>query len=388
MTATETALESSDPVNADGPAVIVEDISVAFGSHVVLDHVSLTVPKGSITAVVGPSGCGKTTLLRTIAGLEPVTAGRIEVGGTVVADAGPSDQSLRPSGFSVTDLAAERRSFGLVPQEGALFPHLSVAGNVAFGLGAWWRRLASNGIRRTERSARVDELLAVIGLTDLRRRRPATLSGGQRQRVALARALAPRPAVIGLDEPFSALDAELRVRLRDHVRQAILAEGASGLLVTHDREEAMAMADLIVVLIGGRVRQIGSPSEVYLEPADSEVAQLFGDVILVDGTADGQRAHTALGALELRAVGSGAGTVVMRPGDLEFDTNSPHRAVVEAIRSRGDDVIVTATVAKDPGCRILLRAEPEWSGAPGDTFGFRQRRAVHFLPTPQQLAAG
>ncbi|GAC86182.1 putative iron(III) ABC transporter ATP-binding protein [Gordonia paraffinivorans NBRC 108238] len=357
-------------------AVRVEDISVSFGDSTVLDGVSLRVPSGSITAVIGPSGCGKTTLLRTIAGLEQIRSGRIEIGGVEVASVG-ADRERR------VDVPTERRSFGLVPQEGALFGNMSVAGNVGFGLGPWWRRTPG-------RAARVSELLEVVGLSEFRGRHPGALSGGQRQRVALARALAPRPAVIGLDEPFSALDAQLRTRLRDHVRDTILAEGASGLLVTHDRGEAMAMADEIVVLMAGRVRQVGSPEEIYLEPVDVEVARMFGEVSELPGDADGDVVRCPAGSLRLRRPARGSGTVLLRPGDLDVvtspDGSELGRARVLTVRPCGEHIEVRVSLfaadqaRRDAEVELLVRAEPEWAGSPGDQIAFRQRRPAHFCP--------
>ncbi|GAA1482342.1 ABC transporter ATP-binding protein [Gordonia sinesedis] len=367
-------------------AVAVDGLRVGYGDRVVLDDISLEVPSGSITVVVGPSGCGKTTLLRALAGLEPVRAGRIEIGGTVVTGDG-------------VHVPPERRRLGLVPQDGALFGHLSVAGNVGFGLGPWWHR-------QPGRAQRIDDLLEVVGLTELRQRRPSTLSGGQRQRVALARALAPRPEVIGLDEPFSALDADLRVRLRGHVRDTILAEGATGLLVTHDREEAMAMADVVVVLIGGRIRQSGPPQEVYTEPRDVEVARLFGDVAVLPATAEERIGRSAVGPLALRRAGTGEGSVLIRPRDLALtvpgaDGAEPvsatpdstrdvpgdglGSAVVTAVRSRGDDVVVSVDV---DGTGLLLAADPDVPVRPGELVGVEQRRPVHFLPRTAPGVAG
>lgn len=368
-------------------AVRVEDISVVFGDTTVLDGVSLEVPAGSITAVIGPSGCGKTTLLRTIAGLEPIRSGRIEIGGTEVA-------AVRTDGTRRVDVPTEKRSFGLVPQEGALFGNLSVAGNIGFGLGPWWRRTPG-------RAPRITELLDVVGLSELRARRPSELSGGQRQRVALARALAPRPAVIGLDEPFSALDAQLRTRLRRHVRDTILADGTSGLLVTHDREEAMSMADRIVVLMAGRVRQVGPPEGIYLEPVDIEVARMFGEVSELPGEARGGRVQCGAGVLRLRQSACGPGTVLLRPGDLEIvtgtgsgdSTGSPdgvdrgHGRVL-AVTPCGDHIEVGLSVLPvadgdehGAAAELTVRAEPEWAGAPGDRVTYRQRRPVHFRPS-------
>lgn len=230
----------------------LEAVSVDYGPRTVLEHIELTMARGSVTAVIGPSGCGKTTLLRTIAGLEPVRDGTIRLDGQLVAGVG-------------RHVPPERRGVGLVPQDGALFPHLTVRGNIGFGLRG-----------DPNRAARVDELIELVGLGQVAGRRPARLSGGQRQRVALARALAPSPKLIGLDEPFSALDTGLRARLRDEVRDLLHRSGTTAILVTHDAAEALALADQIVVLIDGRVRQAGAPAQVAADPADDDVAALFG----------------------------------------------------------------------------------------------------------------
>ncbi len=230
----------------------LDSVSVAYGRRQVLSGVSLQVPRGSVTAVLGPSGCGKSTLLRAIAGLEPVTAGAITLGGELVAAPG---RCVPP----------ERRGVGLVPQDGALFPHLTVRGNIGFGLR-----------RRRTRHSRVDELITLVGLDAAADLRPGQLSGGQRQRVALARALAPAPRLICLDEPFSALDTGLRCRLRDEVGRLLRESGATAVLVTHDPVEAAAMADQLVVLVDGQIRQTGRPDAVVADPVDEVVAGLLG----------------------------------------------------------------------------------------------------------------
>lgn len=363
-------------------ALRVAGVGAGYGRTQVLHDVSFEVPERSITAVVGPSGCGKSTLLRVVAGLEPLRAGSIEVaapGGGMITVAGPE-----------IFVAPERRSVGLVPQDGALFEHLSVAGNIGFGMGAWWRP-------RPARSARVDELIDLIGLHGMGRRRPGSLSGGQRQRVALARSLAPRPAIICLDEPFSALDAQLRVRLRSEVREAIIADRGTALLVTHDREEAMAVADVIVVLLDGRARQIGTPRQIYAEPADAEVARLFGEITVLEADAHGAaNAESVLGTVELRAPATGAGGLLIRPGDLEVvrrsgpivdlqvDSGAGVAGVVRSTEFRGEDVVVVVDVERR-GLGLIARAPAESPVAVGDDVWCRPRGPLHFvsdLPNP------
>ena len=228
-----------------------------------LDGVDLTVEKGSFATVLGPSGSGKTTLLRCIAGFERADAGTIRLAGRDLDS--PSISSVRPYD----------RDIGVVPQEGALFPHLSVARNVAFGIA---------DRPRVQRRERVEQLLELVGLQGLGDRRPHQLSGGQQQRVALARALAPEPRLILLDEPFSALDAQLRVELREEVRGLLRSLGTTALLVTHDQAEAMTLADHLVVMRGGRVVAAGDPRQVYDEPVDAEMGRFLGAAVVVRGT--------------------------------------------------------------------------------------------------------
>ena len=270
---------------------------------------------GGLVAVVGPSGCGKTTLLRALAGTERPGAGSIRIGDDVVEAPG-------------THLPAERRQVTLVPQEGALFPHLDVGGNVGFGLRAW-----SRGARR----ARVGELLDLVGLPQAWRRRPHELSGGQQQRVALARALAPRPRVVLLDEPFSALDATLRVGLREEVAGLLRAAGATAVLVTHDRDEALSLADRVAVMHEGRVLQVGDPSAVYRRPSSMWVAGLLGDTVVLAARVVDGAAETVLGRLQV--VGAGE-RVVLRPEQVVPDPAGVP-AVVEAVHFRGPEASVS-----------------------------------------------
>ncbi|MGN8244119.1 ABC transporter ATP-binding protein [Cellulomonas soli] len=222
-----------------------------------VDGVSLHVGTGEVVALLGPSGCGKSSLLRAVAGLEPLAGGQVSW-----------------DGVSVTDMPVHRRGFGLMFQDGQLFEHRDVAGNVAFGLhagGGGRRRTA-----RTVRDARVAELLAVVGLTGYGDRPVATLSGGERQRVALARALAPRPRLLLLDEPLSALDRALRERLADDLRAALVATGTTALFVTHDQDEAFAVADRVAVMDAGRLRQVDTPGALWRHPATRQVAEFLG----------------------------------------------------------------------------------------------------------------
>lgn len=271
------------------PTLSVTDLSKTFGKVDVLRGVSFDAPEGSVTAVLGPSGQGKTTLLRLIAGFERVDAGTIEIDGTLV---GSRQVHVRP----------DRRGVGIVPQEGALFPHLTVAGNIGFGLPRGGR-------------SRVDEMLHLVGLDGMADRRPSEISGGQQQRVALARALAPSPHLVLLDEPFSALDAGLRAGIRDEVIGILRRTGTTTLLVTHDQEEAMSIADHVVVLLDGVVAQQGSPTDIYDRPASVDVARFIGDANLLSArVGDGRLVH-ALGEQPCSRP-DGEVTVLLRPEHL------------------------------------------------------------------------
>ncbi|MDQ3577019.1 MAG: ABC transporter ATP-binding protein, partial [Actinomycetota bacterium] len=269
----------------------ITDLTAGYTDTRVLCGVDLAVPSGALAAILGPSGCGKTTLLRVVAGFLRPRGGSVQLGGRIVAGSG-------------THVAPERRRATVVPQEGALFPHLSVAGNVGFGL------------PRTGRATRVSELLDLVGLAGYERREPSELSGGQQQRVALARALAPRPDLVLLDEPFSALDAGLRADLRTDVRQVLRAAGTTAMLVTHDQDEALSMGDIVAVMREGKVVQAGSPENVYREPVDLAVATFVGEAVLLPAVASGSTASSALGPVRLSADATGAGTVMLRPEQL------------------------------------------------------------------------
>lgn len=271
------------------PTLSVSDLSKRFGRVEVLRGVSFTAPEGSVTAVLGPSGQGKTTLLRLIAGFERVDEGTVHIDGLLV---GARDVHVRP----------DRRGVGIVPQEGALFPHLTVAGNIGFGL--------PRGSR-----ARIDEMIHLVGLDGMADRRPSEISGGQQQRVALARALAPSPHLVLLDEPFSALDAGLRAGIRDEVIGILRRTGTTTLLVTHDQEEAMSIADHVVVLLDGVVAQQGSPTDIYDRPASVEVARFIGDANLLAAQARGGRVVHVLGEQPCQQ-SDGDVTVLVRPEQL------------------------------------------------------------------------
>ncbi|MER5459500.1 ABC transporter ATP-binding protein [Streptomyces sp. NPDC002668] len=304
----------------------IEGLAKAYGPDAtVLDGLDLTVPSGSLAAVLGPSGCGKTTLLRIVAGFLRADAGTVTVGGRTLSGPG-------------VHLPPERRRIGIVPQEGALFPHLSVARNVSFGL---------TGLDRGARSRRTEEMLELVGLAGYGDRMPHELSGGQQQRVALARALAPEPQLVLLDEPFNALDSALRAGVRADVRAALRATGATAVLVTHDQQEALSTADFVAVVRDGHVAQCDTPQEVYSRPADPWVAGFVGDAVLLPGTAEDATAVTPLGRVALAGpVGTHDGTVLLRPEQLRLtDAVAPTaRGTVLDVCFYGPDAMVTVDV--------------------------------------------
>ena len=286
-------------------SLTVQDLTKSFAATPVLTGVDLHVPEGSFTALLGPSGCGKTTLLRLIAGFEDPDSGTVALGERVVTGAGRS-------------VPARRRGIGFVPQEGGLFPHLTVAGNISFGLP---RRQRRDG-------ARVAELLRLVGLDPvLADRSPHQLSGGQQQRVALARALAPEPSLVLLDEPFSSLDAALREETRVAVSAALSASGATAVLVTHDQAEALSMADQVAVLRGGRLVQLTDPRTLYRRPGDLDVATFVGEAVVLDAELRGGLAYCALGELPYEpatdGIAEGPARILLRPEQLRLSAPRP-----------------------------------------------------------------
>lgn len=332
--------------------VEVRDVRAGFGDTEVLRGVDLSLPRGSLTAVLGPSGCGKTTLLRVLAGFHAADAGSVVVDGRVVDD---GRRRVPP----------ERRRVAVVPQEGALFPHLTALENIAYGL--------PRSQRRGPRAAAMLELVGLAGHGD---RFPDELSGGQQQRVAVARALAPGPDVVTLDEPFSALDAHLREELRRDVRDLIRAEGVTALLVTHDQGEALALADEVAVMHDGVVVQQATPQDVYHRPATAWVAGFVGDATILpaDGGVDG-RLTTELGVVST-TVGAPGSQVLIRPEQL-VESNQGVEVVVESVEFHGHSSIVRGRL---PSGRLVLARASGPPPAVGDRWGLAVEGPVWTLP--------
>lgn len=345
-------------------SVSITDVTRRFGSTTAVDAVTLHVPHGSFTTVLGPSGCGKTTLLRLIAGFLQPESGTIAFGDTVVAGDG-----IRP-------MSPQTRRVGYVPQEGALFPHLDVAGNIAFGLGREERGDARSGDR-------VAEMLDLVELpADFRTRRPDELSGGQQQRVALARSLAPRPAVVLLDEPFSSLDASLRGSTARAVRRALALTNTTALLVTHDQNEALSLADQVAVMRAGRLIQSATPNEVYLSPTDPQVAEFVGRAVVLDGTAAADRAACALGEVVLSEPADGPVTLVIRPEQIFVDRTHDVGVLgtVEELDYYGHDSAVRIILAD--GTPVVARVPGVLHPFVGDTVHLRVTGLVRAYPSP------
>ncbi len=345
------------------PAASATGVRKRYGAREVLTGLDLQVPAGGVTALLGPSGCGKTTLLRLLAGFDRLDAGRISLGGAVVDGAG----SFVP---------ARRRQVGYVPQEGGLFTHLSVAGNIGFG------------VPRAQRKERTGQLLELIGLAGLADRRPDELSGGQQQRVALARALAVQPQIVLLDEPFSALDAGLRAQVRADVLGLLRATGTTALLVTHDQEEALSVADQVAVLDGGRIVQAGSPQQLYAAPVSARVARFLGSGTLLPAVRlDQTTVRCALGVLrttEAGAVGQETGLVLVHSEQLLVATGAPGVPAVVTDRAfYGHDAVVTVRLDGAETGELTARCQGTTTLAVGAPVAVTVAGPVVFLPTEQ-----
>jgi iron(III) transport system ATP-binding protein len=365
------------------PLLELDDLSHRYGQHRVVDRLSFSLEQGRIGCLLGPSGCGKTTVLRCVAGFEPVASGEIRLAGRIVSSAR-------------SHLPPERRRIGMVFQDYALFPHLTVAANIGFGL-----RKAP----QAERARRAEELLATIGLSGQGGKYPHELSGGQQQRVALARALAPRPDLLLLDEPFSNLDVDLRERLSYEVRDIIKESGTTAILVTHDQHEAFAIADEIGVMHEGRIQQWDSPYNLYHQPKNRFVADFIGQGVFVPGrVVNARQVQMELGLLNSKVpVECGIGCaacdrqcgvdVLLRPDDIVHDDTSSLQAEVVHKAFRGAEILYTLKLGS--GARVLSLVPSHHNHALGERIGirldidhvvtFRSEAAAGAVPAPRLI---
>jgi iron(III) transport system ATP-binding protein len=336
----------------------VDRVSHAYGDHAAVRDLSFSLDKGQIACLLGASGCGKTTALRCIAGFEKISSGSIRLRGEEVA----GQRHLPP----------EQRHVGMVFQDYSLFPHLTVDGNIAFGM---------HSATAAEKKARVDELLEQVGLADMSGRYPHELSGGQQQRVALARALAPRPWLLLLDEPFSNLDVDLRERLSLEVREILKRNGTTAMLVTHDQNEAFAVADVVGVMHEGRIEQWDAPYNLYHRPATRYVADFVGQGVFIKGEIhSGRNVEIELGRLHSE-LPLDCGTscsecglacqldVLLRPDDIVHDDNAPIQAEVIAKAFRGAEFLYTLRLPS--GQEVLSLVPSHHNHALGEKIGIR-----------------
>ncbi len=340
-------------------ALSLDHVSHAFDTVRAVDDVSLSIAPGELVCLVGPSGCGKTTALRIAAGLETLQTGRVLIDDRVVAD-------------GRTQVPPEARNIGLMFQDYALFPHLDVADNVAFGL---------RGLPGGERRKRLQGALAQVGMEAQAEAYPHMLSGGQQQRVALARALAPQPRIMLLDEPFSGLDAPLRARIRDDTLHVLKESGAATLMVTHDPEEAMFMADRIAVMRAGRIAQAGRPADLYFAPQDACVAGFFGEVNRLEGRVEDGRVRTPLGDVDAGRLEDGRKVeVLIRPEALKLQPISPGET--EAAPGAGTARVMAARLL---GRTSLVHLSID--GAGGEPIHLHARIPGRFLPVENEVMA-
>lgn len=316
----------------------IDNLTRRFDGRAVVDHVSLTVSAGEVTCLLGPSGCGKSTTLRMIAGIDRPDAGEVRVDGSVICG-------------GAVHQPPEQRRIGLMFQDFALFPHLNVAQNVAFGL---------NG-DRADKDRRVAELLERVGMGRFKRNFPHELSGGEQQRVALARALAPKPRIMLMDEPFSGLDNRLRDGIRDETLDILREQDTAVLLVTHEPEEAMRMADQIALMRDGRIVQKGAPYNIYNAPVDRDAVAFFSDINVITGKVHNALVETVFGQFLAPGVQAGHEVdIVIRPQHLkiDFDRNgrgpnatpehgTPARGVVQRARFMGSESLVEFRMDND-----------------------------------------
>ena len=336
-------------------SLTLKNVTKSFDGQTVLKGVSLEVAPKEFVSILGSSGSGKTTLLRLIAGFDSPDSGSISIGDKLVAS-----QSVF--------VGADQRRVGVVPQDAALFPHLSVFDNVGFGL---------KGLSKAARADRIKFLLELVQMKEFADRSTLALSGGQRHRIALARALAPEPELILLDEPFAALDAELRTRVRDDVREVLSVTEITTILVTHDQEEALSIADRVALLRDGQFAQVGEPREIYSDPADLGVATFLGDSVIVDGVIRNGKVETSLGSLTpLNSAAEGSkGKVAIRPENFYLQPNVNGESIVVGRQFFGHDAVVEV---QTPGQLIHARASGPFAPEVGMKVTVWVRGAVSF----------
>lgn len=330
----------------------LSNVNIKYSQRTIVNNLSFHLQQGEIGCLVGPSGCGKTTLLRAIAGFEPTHAGSISMQQRVLSSA-------------TTQLPPEQRNIGMVFQDFALFPHLTIFDNIAFGL-------RKQPLKQQQQ--RVRQLLERIGLSDFEQRYPHQLSGGQQQRIALARALAPKPRILLMDEPFSSLDALLRESLASEVRSLIKAEGVTALLVTHDQQEAFAMADRLGVMCQGELLQWDSPYNLYHQPKHPFIADFIGTGVLLNAQVNAQlELESPLGTLAHHAIDPSLRQqqvqLLVRPDDLILDNQSPLRAKIVAKAFRGAYYLYTAELSN--GKHVLFLAPSHSQYELGNDIGLR-----------------
>jgi len=344
-----------------GCAIHARKLCKRFGAVRATCGVTLDVAPSRFLALLGASGCGKTTALRMLAGFVTPDGGEIEIGGQTVYN-------------DHVNVPPEKRRIGMVFQEYALFPHMTVGDNIAYGIP-----------NRQNQRRRVDEMLELVGLQNLGSRMPHELSGGQQQRVALARALAPGPAVILLDEPFSNLDAALRVRVRSDVRDILRHAGVTAVFVTHDQEEALSISDEVAIMMNGRIVQTGAPHEVYRSPVNREVATFIGDANFLPGQACGRKIHCEVGEILSEQAYFGMVDVMIRPEDIMLTTYGDTGAVVEDIQFFGHDQLIQIRLPSGATLRSRLLGAP---GAyqRGQKVSVRVSSPAVIYPTPDAPA--
>lgn len=335
-------------------AVRVQDLKKRFSKVEALKGVDLEIAPGQIHVLLGPSGCGKTTLLRSIAGFERPDSGSIDIG----------DRRVHGDGVYI---APEKRAIGMVFQDYALFPHLSIEKNVAFGV--------------RDKAAREQRIVDCLGLTQMtahRKKMPHALSGGEQQRIALARALAPKPGLILLDEPFSNLDAKLRVQIRGEIKSIIRKVGSTAIFVTHDQEEALSLADTVSVMFEGEVVQTSDPGTLYHRPVNRQVAEFVGQGNVIHGQANGNKVETILGQLELFEDSVGPMNILIRPEQLDASEDKDGAWSVQSQEFLGDrQVLQLSSEAGD----TVTAMQWSWKGqASAQRMSLKVHGRVHGWP--------